>query len=83
MSSQPKYLHSYEFVIMLPQFTTHIAMKLVWHSHWMKIQIELWTPKDQLSLEPISLPLKKKPCTCQEIIIMEGGYEDMEANATM
>ncbi len=33
--------------------------------------------------KPTSLPLKKNPRTYQQIVIMEGGNEDMEVNVTM
>ncbi len=48
----------------------------------MKIQIELLTPKDQLSPKSTNSPPKKKPRTRQQIMVMEGGDEDMEADVT-
>jgi hypothetical protein len=47
-----------------------------------KIQTESSTPKDWLNPEPTSSPPKKKPCTYQQIMIMEGGDEDMEIFVT-
>jgi hypothetical protein len=35
---------------------------------------------DWLSPNLTNSPSKKKPCTCQQIMIMEGGDEDMETN---
>jgi hypothetical protein len=48
----------------------------------MKIQIEPSTPKDQLTQDPTNLASKKKPCTRQQIMVMEGGGEDMEVDVT-
>jgi hypothetical protein len=38
---------------------------------------------DRLILKPTNLPSKKKPPTCQRIMIMERGNKDMEADVTM
>jgi hypothetical protein len=46
----------------------------------MEVQIEPLTPKVRLSLKPTSLPPKKKPCTHQRIMVMEGGDEDMKVD---
>ncbi len=35
-----------------------------------------------MSPKPTNSPWKKKPCTHQQIIVMEGGDEDMETNVT-
>jgi hypothetical protein len=48
----------------------------------MKVQTEPSTFKNRLSLELTSSPLKKKPRTCQRIMVMEGGDEDMEVDVT-
>jgi hypothetical protein len=47
-----------------------------------KVQIEPSTPKDQLSPKLTNSPSKKKPHTCQQIVVMEGGDEDMETDVT-
>ncbi len=36
-----------------------------------------------MSLRPTNSPSKKKPPTCQQIMIMEGGDKDMEFDVTM
>ncbi len=48
----------------------------------MKVQTKPSTPRDQLSPEPIGSPPKKKPCTYQQIMVMEGGAKNMEAKIT-
>jgi hypothetical protein len=35
-----------------------------------------------LSPKPTNSPSKKKPHPCQQIVVMEGGDEDMETNVT-
>jgi hypothetical protein len=45
-----------------------------------EVWIEPSTPKDWLSPEPTNSPPKKKPHTCQQITMMEGGNEDMEGD---
>jgi hypothetical protein len=60
----------------------NISQRIVRQSHRMKIQIKLLTPKDRLSPEPTSSPLKKKPRTHKQIMVMEGGNEDMEVDFT-
>jgi hypothetical protein len=42
----------------------------------------LSTPQNQLSLKPISYPLKKKAHTYQQVLTVEGGDEEMEADVT-
>ncbi len=49
----------------------------------MKVRTEPSTPNDRLNPEPTSSPPKKKPHTCQQIMVMEGGNENMEADVTM
>jgi hypothetical protein len=41
-----------------------------------------WTinTQDRLSPDLTNSPPKKKPCTRQRIVIMEGGDEDMDTN---
>lgn len=50
-------------------------------------QVKIWTkpstPKDSLSPKPTNSPLKKKAYTHQQIMIMEGGDEDMEVDIIM
>jgi hypothetical protein len=48
----------------------------------MKVQIEPTTPRDWLSPKLTSSPPKKKPCTHQQIVVMEGGDEDIEVDVT-
>jgi hypothetical protein len=49
----------------------------------MKVWTEPSTPNDRLTPEPTNSPPKKKPHTCQQIMVMEGGNENMEADVTM
>jgi len=60
----------------------NISPQPIWHSQWMKTWTKPSTPKDQLSLEPTNWPPKKKPHTHHQIMIMEGGDEDMEVDIT-
>jgi len=55
--------------------------QFVSHTSW-KIWIELSTPRVWLSPKPTYSPPKKKPCTYQWIMIMEGGDKDMEVDVT-
>jgi len=52
-------------------------------SQQLKVWTESSTPRDSLSPKPTNSPLKKEPYTHQQIMIMEGGDEDMEVDITM
>jgi hypothetical protein len=60
----------------------NISPQLVWQLQWVKIRIGPSKPKDWLSLEPTGSPPKKKLRTHQQIVVMEGGDEDMEIDVT-
>lgn len=60
----------------------NISPQLVQQSQQVKAWTKPSTPRDQLSLEPTSSPLKKRPHTFQWIMVMEGSDEDMEADNT-
>jgi hypothetical protein len=62
--------------------STNISPQPVQQSQWVKVRTKPSTPKDELSLEPTSSPLKKKLRTFQRIMVMEGSDEDMEADIT-
>jgi hypothetical protein len=62
--------------------STNISSWLIWQSQEVKIQTKLSTPKEWLSLEPVSSSQNKNPHTRWWIMIMEEGNDDMETDVT-